>query len=220
MEVDLDILGGLAQLAEKTAGAAIVSAAGDGGGVSPRGAARVRFRPRGPQPAAVRAELRPLAARADSAAVSRAFDRPRDDDGMARRREAVRPGRAADAERRSAAGDAARRGNVPGDDFSPRVLSRRSAPGEPGRAAGRHDRAAGFRHGGPAGRAASRRHRRHADRDRVAGFAAADVAGDAVGGGAAGAGRAGAERRSGGVRQSLREPAGRCVRSGGCADAR
>ena len=75
MEVDLDILAGLAQLGREAAGTPIVSAAGDGGRVSADRAPRVRFRARSPQPAAVRAELRPLAARADSAALPAAFDR-------------------------------------------------------------------------------------------------------------------------------------------------
>ena len=101
MEIDLDILAGLAQLAEKLAGAGIVSAAGDGGRVSADRAARVRFRPRSPQPATVLAQLRPLAACADSAILSAAFDRARADDGMARRRAAVRPGAAHDADHRS-----------------------------------------------------------------------------------------------------------------------
>ena len=75
----------------EAAGAAVVSAAGDRGRVPPHRAARVRFRARSAQPAAVRTQLRRLAARADSAALPEALDRPRDDDGMARRREAVRP---------------------------------------------------------------------------------------------------------------------------------
>ena len=60
--------------------------------------------------------------------------------------------------------------------------------------------------------AAPRRHRRHADGDRVAGCAAAHVAGDAARRRAAGAGRAGAQRRSGRVRQST-TPTSRSTRS-------
>ena len=149
MEVDLDILAGLANLAERVARAAAVSAAGHGGRVPPRGPPRAGFRPRGPQPAAVRAQLFPLAARAHPAAVSRAVDGARADDGMARRRQAFDPAVRADSGYRPQPGRPARRRNVPGDDLSSRLLPRRSAPGKSHRAARRRDRPVGFRHGRP-----------------------------------------------------------------------
>ena len=71
MEVDLDILAGLAQPGRVDSGVAAVPAAGHGGRVPPRGPPRAGLRPRGPQPAAVLAELFSLAARAHSANVSR-----------------------------------------------------------------------------------------------------------------------------------------------------
>ena len=70
MEVDLDILAGLAQLAEKLPELAAVPSAGDRSRVPPRRAARARFRPRGPQPRAVQPQLRPRTARPHSATVS------------------------------------------------------------------------------------------------------------------------------------------------------
>ena len=137
MEVDLDILGGLAQLAEKLP--ELQSYRPQATVAEFRRVVRREFdfarEARNLQQFA--AELRPLAACANSAAVFRSFRPGRVLtmewlDGAKLCDPAVRQ----DGRDRLPASHATWRGNVPGDDFSSRLLSWRSPPGQSDRVAG------------------------------------------------------------------------------------